>query len=784
MSMLNELIQRRKDEWLLKPTAVHGLLSHIKSQSRLRDTQIEAIETYLYLKIAGDNKPLWQLFSEGFFTDDIDLNQLNINKTSREFLESRPAAKALYEFAIRKDTDGKESLPEIAQQILENPRDLDYEKIIQAIFYGVNYPDYLMSLPMGAGKTFLMAAIIYLDLYFANQDSNDRNFAHNFLVLIPSGLKSSIAPSLRTIENFDPSWVVPEPTASSLKRQLSFHILDQQKTSKSSNKVRNPNAQKVSRCFPNPFATVFVVNAEKVILDRIDVVEKSGQQQVIEKTADERDRQANELRNLIGKIPNLSILIDEVHHAASDDIKLRQVVNQWQRGGNIASVLGFSGTPYLASSDSLNIGGNTTLKFPQITNTVYYYPLLKAINLFLKKPQVKIALGNADRLQIITQGINDFREQYADKIYADGAIAKIAIFCSNIETLEQQVYPHLLGELGIAAHEILKFHKGNAKYPQPQGAELAFRSLDLSTSSKRYILLVQIGKEGWDCRSLTGVILSQQGDCPQNMVLQTSCRCLRQVDAKPAEKETALIWLNDGNAKTLNQQLKKQQHTSIDEINRPITDATQTGLQQHSRMQHLQIPELEFCQLRVNYQSLTVETESQTGVKLQNLCREIEEHSSPSLIITTNFEDMENFSTQISEASGDEAPYCKRWLYSIAKSGCHMPNYAELLEFFDQLQKIYARITIARTDATYWNNFYNRDTIECCIRLAFHAERRLQTEQEIIPESAQLLRVEGLRQVDAHDKLYPTPEDSEKIRRYDHQPPTPKKRFNNLPRSA
>ena len=204
--MLNELIQRRKDEWLLKPTSVHGLLSHIKRQSRLRDTQIEAIETYLYLKIAGDNKPLWELFREGFFTDDIDLNQLNINKTSREFLEGRPAAKALYEFAIRKDTDGKESLPEIAQQILENPRDLNYEKIIQDIFYGVKYPDYLISLPMGAGKTFLMAAIIYLDLYFADQDCNDRNFAHNFLVLIPSGLKSSIAPSLRTIENFDPSW--------------------------------------------------------------------------------------------------------------------------------------------------------------------------------------------------------------------------------------------------------------------------------------------------------------------------------------------------------------------------------------------------------------------------------------------------------------------------------------------------------------------------------------------------------------------------------------------------
>ena len=110
----------------------------------------------------------------------------------------------------------------------------------------------------------------------------------------------------------------------------------------------------------------------------------------------------------------------------------------------------------------------------------------------------------------------------------------------------------------------------------------------------------------------------------------------------------------------------------------------------------------------------------------------------------------------------------------LQKIGCHTPSYAELLEFADQLQEIYAKITIAKTDAIYWSDFYNREAIESRIRLAFHAERRLQTEQEIIPTSAQLLRVEGMRQVHAHDKLYPTLEDSEKIRRYDHQPPTPK----------
>ena len=57
---------------------------------------------------------------------------------------------------------------------------IDYKKVFQDIFYGVNYTDYLFSLPMGAGKTFLMACFIYLDLYFAINEPENKNFAHNF----------------------------------------------------------------------------------------------------------------------------------------------------------------------------------------------------------------------------------------------------------------------------------------------------------------------------------------------------------------------------------------------------------------------------------------------------------------------------------------------------------------------------------------------------------------------------------------------------------------------------
>lgn len=99
---------------------------------------------------------------------------------------------------------------------------IEYAQFFQKAFYGVSYTDYLFSLPMGAGKTYRMAAFICLDFYFAGNESSNPAFAHNFIILAPSGLKSSVVPSRKIIQRFDPSWVIPEPAASSLKRQISF----------------------------------------------------------------------------------------------------------------------------------------------------------------------------------------------------------------------------------------------------------------------------------------------------------------------------------------------------------------------------------------------------------------------------------------------------------------------------------------------------------------------------------------------------------------------------------
>ena len=69
------------------------------------------------------------------------------------------------------------------KQIKKDPTGIDYNEFFRNAFYGVSYTDYLFSLPMGAGKTYLMAAFIYLDLYFAYNEPTNPSFAHNLSYL-------------------------------------------------------------------------------------------------------------------------------------------------------------------------------------------------------------------------------------------------------------------------------------------------------------------------------------------------------------------------------------------------------------------------------------------------------------------------------------------------------------------------------------------------------------------------------------------------------------------------
>ncbi len=741
--MFYKLIERKRDAWYASADCtVKSFVEYIKERGQMRDAQTEAIKTYLFLKIACGNRPLWQLFSEGTF-NSLDTESLELSGPTRDTFRSTPGAVALFEYARLRDRHGRQLAPELEKYIRHHAAEIDYGQAFRTLFRGASYTDYLFSLPMGAGKTFLMAAFIYIDLYFALVDPDNPAFAHNFMIFAPSGLKSSIIPSLKHIMAFDPTWIIPEPYASEVRRLIKFEILDEQKSTSKSTLVRNPNAQKLGshQPFDSLIGLVAITNAEKVILDRID---RSMDTKLFSEDELTRIAQANELRDTIGRLPHLSIFIDEVHHASDGEIKLRQVVERWTRENSFCSVLGFSGTPYLSKPETTSIGPELSIKSTDIPNVAYYYPLTSGLNNFLKTPTIKYA--DTDTATIVSNGVRDFLDNYKDKVYSNGTCAKLAIYCGQIETLEEEIYPlvtDIATQYGLdAATAILKYHGGNKTYPQPDGADLAFAELDTDLSPVRIILLVQIGKEGWDCKSLTGVILPQKGVCPTNMILQTSCRCLRQVTKD--EKETAIIWLNQTNAETLGKQLRQQQDITLQEFG-TIHHPDAVYINRYSRTDPLQLPPIEFCSLHIDHTSIVVD---ETG--------DIAGHLSDDALLTMrdmrlvhegslNGEPSTAY-TLLSTLPEEQADYIS-WLFLIAKESLGTLPISRLRIYDAQLRDIFRRITKTQDGILHFAPEYDQRQIRSNIRLAFGPRHRQKSEEHTVGRKEFLLINDRLKPV-------------------------------------
>ena len=86
--MFYKMIKNARDKWYSSPecTAM-SIIGYIEASGKMRDAQIEAIKTYLYLKIACDSRPLVSLFCDGKF-NTLDLECIEISNIVRCFLWS------------------------------------------------------------------------------------------------------------------------------------------------------------------------------------------------------------------------------------------------------------------------------------------------------------------------------------------------------------------------------------------------------------------------------------------------------------------------------------------------------------------------------------------------------------------------------------------------------------------------------------------------------------------------------------------------------------------------
>ena len=547
-------------------SVVGAILRHIDGAGKLRAPQTRAIEAYLWLKFVGDGRRLADLVIGGVLRDDELAEEYNCRDPECRIYTA--AQQFLLCFA------GKNNLPGLRDAIRGDltAKKTDWDKVARDLLHDFDYPNYFFSLPMGAGKTYLMAAFICLDLHFSRLMGEDSRFARNFVVFAPHAAKTAILPSLRTIREFNPEWILPPAAAADVRREMKVEVLDQPAAAKKSMRANNPNLARVNRLLQTRSrGLVFITNAEKVVLEKY--APGDGPLLRADKP-EEKDRieKSNELRARFAEIPALGVMLDEGVHAYSAageaNKKLRDAVGIFHGGGDLRFVLGFSGTPFVKSK---SIAGGVTVNLSRLQDVVYDFPLAEGIGAFLKKPTV-VRRDDVREQSFIAAALDEFFGGY-DIVYSGGAKSKIAFYCPNIKALNERILPAVKrwfarkrpGKEG----EIFSYYSDatgdDKKYALPKSALADFHNLDFAHSPYRVVLLVAVGKEGWDCKSLTAVALPRKTTAA-NFVLQASCRCLREV--KAANEESALIYLGEGNYEILDSQLRRQHDLTVAEFSR------------------------------------------------------------------------------------------------------------------------------------------------------------------------------------------------------------------------
>jgi hypothetical protein len=180
-------------------------------------------------------------------------------------------------------------------------------------------------------------------------------------------------------------------------------------------------------------------------------------------------------------------------------------------------------------------------------------------------------------------------------------------------------------------------------------------------------------------------------------------------------------------------------------------------------MELLDLPLVDFYQLRVKYQSIDEETEAHTKKKLAELVKNIDYYKAAALVTTAEISNLDEGDIAIMKQTGFDAANFNLWVHEMSKESLGLIKSTELHAFNTELNAIFQKTTYQENGITFWNELYDLYTINSKIRLAFSIKRDLKTESEVIPENANLLLVDKLGSVEKNDKLYPEKVDTDKI---------------------
>jgi len=374
-----------------------NILTHIKRVGFLHKPQVEALETYIYLKEIVGNRPSLEVFKSLFENEKDMLLGLGVSRDE-------------------------------AFDLLGNKEKIEG---LMADRFGVSdYPNQVYALTMGAGKTILMAVMATYDFVLSFYHPDDKRFAKNALVFAPD---TTIIESLKEIKTFDYARVIPKEYQNILLN-IKYHYLESPETPLSP--IGNYN--------------IIISNSQKIILKTRRT--ENGTKRLF---GDWGELEKREIENrrlaALRELSNLIVFVDEAHHSYGKTLegtlkKTRQTINYLHGNAPLVGVVNLTGTPYVSNK--------------MIADVVYHFGLKQGIEKGILKQVRFFEYSQVKSDKFIRDVIYKFWDEYEEK-RIEARLPKIAFYAANIDDLRKDLRPKLeaiLADKGISLDKILEYH--------------------------------------------------------------------------------------------------------------------------------------------------------------------------------------------------------------------------------------------------------------------------------------------------------------------------------------
>jgi len=522
-----ETLEWRKQDYPCDYPIISTILKH-NQDSFLRKAQIEALETYWYLRLVKNTPKIFDLYQKYYEGEDL-LEALGIRLSEEDW---------------KKIALGKGGLDSIIDKVREDNAFVKKYKL-QGLreTLNLNYPSYILALAMGAGKTILIASIIATEFAMALEYNEENGFVKNALVFAPG---KTILGALREISETPYDKILPKRFYKSFITNVKF--------------TYTRDGEKDIPVIRGSSFNVIVTNTEKIRLQKGSIPKSYIHGQLSLGMEEAKKLIANLRLQTITSLPHLAVFSDEAHHTYGQKLekglkRVRQTINYISEKTNLMVVVNTTGTPYY--------------KRQLLRDVVCWYGLSQGIEDGILK-DVKnniMAYDEVTDKDFIIDVVKDFFENYKKVKTNDGSKAKLAIYFPQRKDLDKSkpVVEQTLVSIGIDPSIILPVHHKS----KPEIKDLFDNRVNDPKLPYRVFLLVNKGTEGWNCPSLFATALARKLKSSNNFVLQAASRCLRQV---PNNTKKAKIYLSGDNVSTLDKQLQETYGESLDDISRAETD--------------------------------------------------------------------------------------------------------------------------------------------------------------------------------------------------------------------